>query len=473
MQLSWMRFRLILLLLLLFLVFHINLAQTIVKTLPGYPGTLPFKLETGYVSVGESEDVELFYYFIESERDPIRDPLVLWLAGGPGCSAFSAIAYELGPLAFDVEAFNGSLPSLLLNPYAWTKIANIIFLDSPVGTGFSYATTLEGYYSSDTKSAKDTYNFLRKWLLNHPKFTKNRLYIGGDSYGGKIVPIIVYEILKGNKAGLMPQLSVEGYLLGNPGMAIHQNFNWRIPYANRMALVSDEHFKRAKRSCHGEYVSPNPNNTRCLFALQPVNECIDNINKAHILEPKCQLEAAKSDGLKRDFQNFLREGSIGTLHTSYQEIPWCRENNYVPSYVWANDPTVQDALQVRNGTKEEWRRCNKSLSYDINVASVLHYHQALSRERYQVLVYSGDHDMIVPYISTLEWINDLNLTLDEDWRPWTFTGQIAGYTLRYRYKEDQFYLTFATVKGAGHAAPEYKPKECLAMIERWFSYYPL
>ncbi|KAK4476967.1 hypothetical protein RD792_016137, partial [Penstemon davidsonii] len=115
-----------------------------------------------YISVGENDQVQMFYYFIESERDPDTDPLLLWLSGGPGCSGFSGLVYEIGPLAFDLSSFDWSLPSLVLNPYSWTKIANIIFIDSPVGTGFSYANTAEGYVSSDTKAAKDNYIFLRK-----------------------------------------------------------------------------------------------------------------------------------------------------------------------------------------------------------------------------------------------------------------------------------------------------------------------
>uniref|UniRef100_A0A5B7BNJ9 Serine carboxypeptidase-like 18 n=1 Tax=Davidia involucrata TaxID=16924 RepID=A0A5B7BNJ9_DAVIN len=450
----------------LFVLSSVAVSKSIIETLPGYSGNLPFKLETGYVSVGELDDVQLFYYFIESERNPVKDPLLLWLTGGPGCSGFSGLTYEnIGPLNFDVPAFNGSLPTFQLNPYSWTQVANIIFLDAPVGTGFSYATTSSGYTSSDTKAAKDTYKFLRKWLMDHPKFSKNPLYITGDSYGGMQIPMIVLEISNGNEAGLKPHMYLQGYMIGNPVTAPHNDINSRFEFAHRVSLISDELYELAKSYCEGEYITPDPNNSDCMDELQLITESISKVNQQHILEPKCSVASAKPN-------QFFDDNSADTI-LPFSQVPelWCRNHNYVLSYVWANDQSVQEALNIRNGTITDWKRCNQSLSYVYDVESVVSYHQILSKKGYRALIYSGDHDMVIPYVGTQKWIASLNLTTEDSWRPWFVEGQIAGYTEK--YAQNGYRMTFATVKGGGHTAPEYKPKQCLAMVDRWFSYYML
>ncbi|CAI9786819.1 unnamed protein product [Fraxinus pennsylvanica] len=458
--------------LVLLLLFNNGTSQSIVKTLPGYSGTLPIKLETGYIGVGENDETQLFYYFVESANNPKTDPLLLWITGGPGCSGLSSLVYEIGPLSFDVTNFDGSLPSIILNPHSWTKVANIIFIDWPAGTGFSYSNTSKGYYSSDTKSAKDNYTFLRKWLLNHPMFIKNRLYVAGESYGGKLVPMVAMEILLGNEAGLHPRMSLQGYIIGNGLTDPIIDYNERIPYAHRMALIPDEYFELAKVSCDGKYDNPDPNNMQCLLALQPIKECLNQINEAQILEPKCKYIAPKPGDFGWD-QTFLEDDSVDhlVLPASEQDRMWCRTKTYATCYVWANDPSVQEALYIRKGTIGYWTRCNQSLSYEENQESVLHHHKIFSKKGYNVLIYNGDHDMLAPYMGPLKWIRSLNMTVDDDWRPWHVNGQIAGYTLK--YKKNAFNLTFVTVKGAGHTAPEYKPKECLAMLHRWLSIRPL
>ncbi|XP_060200795.1 serine carboxypeptidase-like 13 [Lycium barbarum] len=144
-------------------------AGSLVKFLPGFQGPqLPFELETGYVGVGDSEDVQLFYYFIKSEFEPESDPLMLWISGGPGCSALSGLIYEIGPITFEPVEYNGSLPTSILNPYSWTMVASIIFIDLPVGTEFSYARTPAALQSSDLQASDHAYQFLRK-VSEHQK----------------------------------------------------------------------------------------------------------------------------------------------------------------------------------------------------------------------------------------------------------------------------------------------------------------
>ncbi|KAG0475608.1 hypothetical protein HPP92_015294 [Vanilla planifolia] len=182
-----------------------HLSAVTIRHLPGFlQGPLPFSLETGYIKVDEVYGVEFFYYFIESERNPTVDPLVLWLTGGPGCSAFSGLSLEIGPLKFKSEEYNGSLPNMVYNPYTWTKFANIIFVDSPAGTGFSYSHHPKGYETSDKSWSKQA-----QWLFEHQKFMSNPLYIAGDSYAGKVVPVIVQLISKGWRA-YCPRIQTKG-----------------------------------------------------------------------------------------------------------------------------------------------------------------------------------------------------------------------------------------------------------------------
>ncbi|KAE8008144.1 hypothetical protein FH972_004684 [Carpinus fangiana] len=400
------------LLLLILLLPKIVVSQTIINTLPGFPGDLPFKLETGYVGVGELDDVQLFYYFIESGGSPKDDPLVLWLTGGPGCSALSGLVYEIGPLSFDYTESSKSSPTFKLNPYSWTKVANIIFLDAPVGTGSK----------------------------------------------------------EGNEAGRKPAMNLQGYVLGDPSTIPHDDYNSRIPFAHRKTLISDELYESIKTNCNGEYINIDPTNTPCVSDLIAVTECINKIYTANILEPTCSYLSPKPVAVGSKWDPSYGEDSVDLLLSAPQILkPWCRSYNYLFIYIWANNKTVQEALGIREGSIKEWTRCNASLSYTDDVFSVLNYHQNLIKEGYRMLIYSGDLDMVIPYVGTHAWIKSLNLTVSEEWEPWFVDGQVAGYTMEYYYKKSRLTYTI----GGGHTAPEYKPKECFAMIERWFAHYPL
>ncbi|QHO58294.1 Serine carboxypeptidase-like [Arachis hypogaea] len=188
----------LLLLLLLLLQISSQLANcgSIVKFLPGFQGPLPFVLETGYIGVGENEDVQAFYYFVESENNPKVDPLMLWLTGGPGCSAFSGLVLKLDHLDFKMRNIMGAC-------LIWS-------------TGHTHGQRSESVTArSDSLLVNQTHQFLRKWLTEHPQFFSNEFFVGGDSYSGIPIPIIVDEISRENEEGVQPWINLQGNLLGN------------------------------------------------------------------------------------------------------------------------------------------------------------------------------------------------------------------------------------------------------------------
>ncbi|CAI0464499.1 unnamed protein product, partial [Linum tenue] len=454
-------------------------SESTIKYLPGFDGPLPFDLETGYVGVGEKEEAQLFYYFVKSEGNPVDDPVVLWLTGGPGCSALSGLVYEIGPMNFEIVEYNGSLPSLVLNPDSWTQAASIIFVDMPVGTGFSYATSIEESQSSDFLQIQQAYEFLRKWLIDHPEFITNPVYVGGDSFSGLIVPGVVANISDGNEEGKIPFINlkvlVNSFNLLNQLKFVVVLFPFLMEcqlYDHRLRLY--EYLTNLLTKCSG-YLLGNAatdplfeNNFEIPYAFghaiisYELYQATAGINHAQILEPQCAYASPKpmeilyrKRYLKDQFQGFLE------LNDRLPTIG-CHTYGYLLSKYWANDKSVQTALHIKEGSIGTWQRCNYGLPYAHQIFRSVDDHLYLSEKGYRSLVYSGDHDMMVTYLGTQAWIRALNFSIVDDWRSWHVENQVSGYTRTYSNK-----MTFATVKGGGHTAPEYKSHECFAMFRSY------
>ncbi|KAL9314120.1 hypothetical protein ACSQ67_019572 [Phaseolus vulgaris] len=424
--------------------FHPASCASTVKFLPGFPGSLPFVLETGYVGVGESEDVQTFYYFIESENNPKDDPLMLWLSGGPGCSSLAGLFLQIGPVALKHEEYNGSTPNLISRTQSWTKVSSIIFEDLPVNTGFTYARTELAAERSDTLLVHQAHQFLRKWLVDHPKFLSNEVYIAGDSYSGIPVPGIVQEIAQGNEKGVQPWINLQGYLLGN-GFTTRSEKNFRIPFAHGMGLISDELYESLQRSCKGDYINVDPKNLPCHRDMESFNELLSGIFVYNILEPLCEMDRGnKETSLRRSLlKKFPRKNFLKT-HLKLPPFNCSSYEEFLCGY-WANDHNVRTALHIREGSIGTWRRCPSDIPFKYDILSSFEYHVNLSRKGYRSLIYSGDHDMAVPFLSTQAWIRSLNYSIVDDWRPWHTNGQVAGYTRSYSNQ-----MTFATVKASIH-----------------------
>ncbi|XP_054779594.1 serine carboxypeptidase-like 20 [Prosopis cineraria] len=467
----------------------------LVTELPGFNGTIPSKHYAGYVTVDESQGRNLYYYFAESEGNPSEDPVVLWLNGGPGCSSFDGFVYEHGPFNFEKAKTRGSMPTLHLNPYSWSKVSNIIYLDSPTGVGFSYSKNSFDYPTGDLRTASESHTFLLKWFELYPEFLSNPFFIAGESYAGIYVPTLAYEVAKGIEAGTKPYLNFKGYLVGN-GCADDQfDGNALVPFAHGMGLISDELYEETRYVCNGNYY--NPVNDICQKLIDKVNETIDGINIYNTLEP-CyhgqetveatissirlptsfkQLGATKRPlpvrkrmfGRSWPLRAPVKDGIVPTWPelSSSTSIP-CTDDEVATT--WLNNATVRKAIHTASESDvKTWTICTDNIApYVHDAGSMLKFHWLLTSKGYRALIYSGDHDMCVPFTGTQAWTSSMGYRVVDEWRPWIVNNQVAGYIQGYEKN-----LTFMTIKGAGHTVPEYKPQESLYFYKRFLDGLPI
>ncbi|XP_010531651.1 PREDICTED: serine carboxypeptidase-like 29, partial [Tarenaya hassleriana] len=170
--------------------------QDRVSKLPGQGFNVSFAHYSGYVTVHEKSGRALFYWFFEAVEDPDSKPLLLWLNGGPGCSSIGyGLAEEIGPFHIKPDG-----KTLYLNPYSWNQVANVLFLDMPVGVGFSYSNTSSDLLTNgDKRTAQDSLKFLLKWLDRFPKYKERDFYIAGESYGGHYIPQLSQAVVRHNQ----------------------------------------------------------------------------------------------------------------------------------------------------------------------------------------------------------------------------------------------------------------------------------
>ncbi|KAM7186926.1 Alpha/Beta hydrolase fold [Rhypophila sp. PSN 637] len=93
-----------------------------------YAGSLPISQKPG-------EDSNLFFWFFPSTDPDPEQEILIWLNGGPGCSSFEGLIQENGPFLWQYGTYKP-----VKNPWSWNKLTNIVYIEQPVGTGFSTGT---------------------------------------------------------------------------------------------------------------------------------------------------------------------------------------------------------------------------------------------------------------------------------------------------------------------------------------------
>ncbi|CAJ2668619.1 serine carboxypeptidase 1-like [Trifolium pratense] len=402
-----------------------------IVTLPGQPYGVNFEHYSGYVTVDAEAGRELFYYFVESPYNPSTKPLILWLNGGPGCSSLGYGAFEeLGPFRVNSDG-----KTLYRNKYAWNEVANVLFLESPAGVGFSHSNTTSDYdKSGDKRTAQDAYVFLINWLERFPQYKTRDFYITGESYAGHYVPQLASTIIYNNIHYKQTLINLKGISIGNAWIDDATSLKGLFDYLWTHALNSDQTHELIEKYCDftTENTSAICNNATTKALIEK-----GHIDFYNIYAPLCH-------------DSSLKNSSTGYVTKDFDPCSDFYGNAYL------NRPEVQKALHAK---PTNWSHCSEVIrTWNDSPVTILPTIKYLIDSGIKLWIYSGDTDARVPVTSSRYSINALKLPINSAWRPWYSGNEVGGYVVGYKG------LTFVTVRGAGHLVPSWQPERALTLI---------
>jgi cathepsin A (carboxypeptidase C) len=405
--------------------------------------------ETGYVTVDKAAGRNLFYWFAESEANPHTDPVILFLSDGAGTPASFSAMYENGPCHV--------MPTLetVRNPFSWTTRANVIWLDQPAGTGFSYLLFPKNHLKTTLKASKDVLGFLKHWFKKHESFRKNDFYLFGQGFGAHFVLCTAHAVLAHNTfESARSQINLKGIGLGNGlvdptfQMDTYQHYLNDNPYnitdyvtkyqmkeidggsllckkSIALCAMKPEECKRAKQSCEMTYLVPPFHNGKNLYDIRT---------------KQCKLE------------------------------PYCYDFDPVTRFLQLK--ATRKRLMVRRESAK-WYPRNAKIHQAFSHDYTKDYSQFVSmllKKTLRVLVYAGDADYTFNWLGCKKWTKKLEWnkkahyakTRDKVWVD-PVTKLDAGEV------KSSHGLTFVRIYGAGRMTSLDKPRATVAMLNTWLS----
>lgn len=448
----------------------------LITSLPGLSSREMAKrrMFSGYIPV-DGSNRELFYWFIESDHGLANRPVILWTNGGPGCSGLLGLLTEQGPF------YPGKHGKLIPNDYAWTRLASMVFIEQPVGVGFSHTGKASEQYS-DKNAAIDNYRFVINFFERFRELKQNAFYITSESYGGHYMPTLAREIAD---RGGVPNF--KGFMVGNPlTSGPLRDYGEFATFAGHQLLPKP----LAESFYHEHKCRENPESLMCQHLQNEARAIVAGLDPYALDFPLCSSKQQLMRNEKLAFLNVLglvdimppaatdsaetlsSEGVISkqdkaqvSRRRALQYFP----DKYTPceeSYTtsWLNRADVKAALHVYPGSPP-WAGCNNFINAvynrsDVEVSMVPIYKYLIEKyPKLSIWVYSGDDDSVCATAGDQEWIWDF--AASSRWNPWHVEGQVAGWVTHFKG------FVYTTVHGAGHMVPSTRPKFALELLKRY------
>ncbi|XP_009762845.1 serine carboxypeptidase-like 45 [Nicotiana sylvestris] len=455
--------------------FYYKSSAELITSLPGQPPNIFFKQYSGYIVTNSQHGRALFYYFVEADSENAASlPLTLWLNGGPGCSSVGFGAFmEHGPFQPGIDG------NLMKNKYSWNLVSNMLYVESPIGVGFSYSNTSSDYINwDDTATAKENLQFILNWFKKFPQYRNSDVYLAGESYAGHYIPQLTVLLLDYNRKPNVEPINLKSIALGNPLLDLEISVK-SAQYLWSHGAISDELLTMKRTICNEtrfllESIHNNLSNECKKVSELTDEEMGSDIDMGDLLAPTCV-----SSGTAKQL------GALATIHGKFVkkavgEVADPCLTDRINLYL--NKPEVQKALHANTTyLPYAWDFCLGNLHYrreDLAVNTIPLLSNIL-KENIQVLLFSGDQDSKIPLTQTRKiaklLARDVKLVALDKYGSWYDGLQIGGWSQSFgglREGKNITYLTFATVRGAAHEVPYTSPSQALTLFRAFLRGHP-
>ncbi|KAF2398799.1 putative carboxypeptidase S1 [Trichodelitschia bisporula] len=392
---------------------------------------------SGYFQVGDN--MNMWFWFFEARHNPQNAPLVTWFNGGPGCSSMIGLFQEHGPCQF----YNGS-DTPANNPYSWNEHANMLYIDQPIGVGFSYGTN----NVDSTKTASPyVWALIQAFYANFKEYKSREFGIWTESYGGHYGPEFARYIMAQNSAIEAGKVKGEKINL----VALGVNNGWIHPSDNYQALIDYAATNNHKKliSAQQQQTYTKTMQSRCLPALQKCWQTDSNRD--------CQNAVMTC---KSAVESPLSRGNFDVYDVRTPPKSGFPPEMYI-KYLQKSD------IQQRIGAKKKYDECpNAPLRNFADFTDSRSFLGALSnivKANVTTLIWAGDADWICNWMGNLATANEVKFPGQAKFkaaqlRPYKVRGVTKG-----EYKSvDNF--SFLRIYQAGHEAAYYQPEASLQLF---------
>ncbi|XP_063421347.1 probable serine carboxypeptidase CPVL [Mytilus trossulus] len=394
------------------------------------------KSYAGFITVNKTYNSNMFFWFFPSQKDPANDPVLLWLQGGPGGSSLFGLFVENGPLMVDKNF------KLLEKKINWNSRYSMLYIDNPVGTGFSFTDKDMGYATNEVDVGRDLYSCLTQFFMAFYQYQKNDFYATGESYAGKYVPAISYRIHMENPTAKV-KINFKGMAIGD-GLSDPQTM---MPqYATFMYSIGllDEK-QRAFFQSQSDKAAAYINDRKFLDAFMIFDTLLNGDITPY---PSFFYNVSGT----KNYYNFLLTQEPDDF-------------NYYGNYL--AQPEIRKAIHVGNLTYHSGDAVEKHLLNDV-MDTVKPWITTLM-ENYKVMFYNGQLDIIIPvpmteaFLLSVPWSGAQKYLEAERmiWKVNPSDREVAGYVRQV----NNFYQV--VVRTAGHILPYDQPERGLDMITRF------